>query len=768
MEEGAQSGDLARQIVTGTADGLCVLDQDLRVVLWNAAMAEATGIPAGQAMGQPILALFPDLPRSRAWREMGRGLAGQRVEVIPWAYEVRATGKKGYARIEAIPLNGEPGRLLVTFRDITGLAETRQRLEAANVLLDVILQSAPVAIIALDRHRVVTFWNPGAERIFGWTAEEAVGHPLPFVGEEFVNEHRMLFQSAARSGTPVEAEVVRRRKDGSAVEVGLSLQAVRSAAGELRGYTTIYQDISSRKQVERELRNSESRLERAQEIARMGTYEAAFSSWPPLDEGLSYWSPGVYEILGLDPRMTVASPRALIEVTHPEDRERILEPMRRALEPDSQKVVMEHRVLLAGGEVRVVRHHAEVTQAVDGTVHVTGAMQDITEYRRLEEQLLQSQKLEGIGQLAGGIAHDFNNLLTIINGYADLLARDEQAAASSRDAATAILSAGRRAAELTQQLLAFSRRQILQPKAVNLNAALMDLRRMLDRLLGAHISVVEKLEPALGLVFADEGQLQQVMLNLIVNARDAMPGGGTLTVETSNVMIDETYRAAHPDAAAGAHVCLAVSDTGSGMDARTKERIFEPFFTTKEMGRGTGLGLATVYGIVKQSHGFIWVYSEVGQGTTIKVYLPVMSGAEAPVASESASERPLGEATGTILLVEDQEHVRLFAARVLRQQGYRVLEAATGQEALDAAAAEGGRIDLLLTDVVMPGMAVKALTAEFQKARPEAKILYTSGYSENVILHEGILDAGIELLPKPFSPRQLLKRVQLMLDSEQA
>jgi PAS domain S-box-containing protein len=764
MEEGTQFGELAWHIVTGTADGLCVLDEELRVVLWNAAMAEATGIRAGQAVGQPILALFPDLPRSRAWREMERGLAGQRVKVIPWLYEVGLTGKKGYARLEVIRLKGEPGRLLVTFRDITGQAESR-RLEAANVLLDVILRSAPVAIVAMDRRQVVTFWNPGAERIFGWTAEEAVGHPLPFLGEEFDNEHRMLCQSAARSGTPVEAEVVRRRKDGSTVEVGLSLQAVRGAEGELRGYTAIYQDISGRKQAERELRNSESRLERAQEIARMGTYEAAFPGWPPADDGISYWSPGVYEILGLDPRMTVASPRVLLEMTHPEDRARLLELTRQAREPGSKKVGLEHRVVLAGGEVRVVRHHAEVTKASDGTVHVTGAMQDITEYRRLEEQLLQSQKLEGIGQLAGGIAHDFNNLLTVINGYADLLARDEELAQGARDAAAAILSAGRRAAELTQQLLAFSRRQILQPKAVNLNAALMDLRRMLDRLLGAHISVVEKLEPALGLVFADEGQLQQVMLNLIVNARDAMPEGGRLTLETSNETISEKDRAAHPDAAAGAHVCLAVSDTGAGMDARTKERIFEPFFTTKEMGRGTGLGLATVYGIVKQSHGFIQVDSELGRGTTIRVYLPVMSGQALEAQSGSAAERRLGEATGTILVVEDQEPVRLLAARVLREQGYKVLEASSGEEALQAAAAESGRIDLLFTDVVMPGMAVKTLTGEFQKARPEAKILYTSGYSENLILREGILKAGIELLPKPFSPRELLERVQRMLEA---
>ncbi len=766
MGEADQHEALAARIVESTAEGLCVLDAELRVTLWNPAMEAVTGLAEREALGQPILELLPELPRSPSWHVLERGLAGERVELIPWAYEVRSTGRRGYARIEVLPLKGAAGGFLVTFRDITGLAESRLRLEAANVLLDVILQSAPVAIIAQDRHRIITFWNPGAERIFGWTAEEAVGQLPPFVPPESLVEHRMLFHSAARNGAPLEAEVVRMRKDGQPIEVSLSLQVVRSRAGDLTGYTAIYQDISARKRAERELRNSESRLERAQEIARMGTYEATFASWPPQDEEASIWSPGVYEILGLDPVTTTPSLRALLAATHPDDRARILEPMSRPLEPGTTKLIVEHRVVLGGGEVGVVRHQTQVTQAEDGTVHVTGAVQDITEYRQLEEQLLQSQKLEGIGQLAGGIAHDFNNLLTIINGYADLLARDEHMAEASRDSAATILAAGRRAAELTQQLLAFSRRQILQPRAVNLNEVLNDLRRMLDRLLGANIEVVERLDPALGLVHADVGQVQQVMLNIIVNARDAMPGGGTLTIETSNVTIDDSYLLTHPEAAQGPHVCLAITDSGAGMDAETKARIFEPFYTTKELGRGTGLGLATVYGIVKQSRGFIWVYSEPGRGTTMKVYLPRMSGGEpAARAEEAAGWLPAG-ATGTILLVEDQEHVRLFAARVLRDYGYRVLEAESGQAALAVSAAEKGPIDLLLTDVVMPGLPARALAAAFQQARPAARILYTSGYSENVILHEGILDAGIELLPKPFSPWELLRRVRGMLHPE--
>lgn len=767
MEQGPlKLSELARLILEGTADGIAVLDGRLRVVVWNPGMEAQTGVAGSEAVGRSIVELFPELPASATWCALQEAARGEGVSLVPWQYEVRSTGRRGWARLEVLPLQGAGGAVLVTFRDITALAESRKELEAANALLDVIVRTAPVAIVAFDRRRVVTFWNPGAERIFGWTAEEAVGRPAPHVEGGFEHEHRTLFEGAARSGAPLEAELTRWRKGGATVEVSLSLQAVRGASGEYTGYTAIYQDISARKAAERALRASETRLERAQKVARMGTYEARFEKCPPGGAEQAYWSPGVFEILGLDAKAVEPGREALLAVTHPEDRERLLEPVRREYEIWPAHFVVEHRVVLADGETRVVRHHVEMTRTEGGGVLLTGAVQDITEYRRLEEQLLQAQKLEGIGQLAGGIAHDFNNLLTVINGYADLLARDAQVGEAVREGAATILSAGQRAAELTQQLLAFSRRQILQPKAVSLNEVLGDLRRMLDRLLGANIEVVEHLEPRLGLVYADAGQVQQVMLNIIVNARDAMPGGGRLTIETANVEIDGAYVDLHPDVVEGPYVCLAIADTGAGMDEKTKARIFEPFFTTKEMGRGTGLGLATVYGIVKQSRGFVWVYSEPGRGTTIKVYLPVIEGARA--AEEEAhegEEAPVAAGT-TILLAEDQEHVRTFAARVLRARGFRVLEAASGQEALEAAAREKGRIDLLLTDVVMPGMAARALEAAFRAARPEARILYMSGYTENVIVHEGILDAGIELVAKPFTPAELVRRVERVLEAE--
>ncbi len=510
------------------------------------------------------------------------------------------------------------------------------------------------------------------------------------------------------------------------------------------------------------LSRSEARLERAQKIARLGAYEAHFDEWPPRGAERSHWSSEVFTVLGLDPAADAPSLETLLRVVPPEDAARIREALARERRQPQSREVFEHRVAGPEGETRVVRHHLELTQA-GGGMTLTGVVQDITEYRRLEEQLLQAQKLEGIGQLAGGVAHDFNNLLTIINGYADLLARDEELPAGPREQAATILSAGRRAAELTRQLLAFSRRQILQPRAVNLNEVYLDLKRMLERLLGANVELSESLEEGLEPVYADAGQLQQVMLNLIVNARDAMPRGGRVTVETRNVLVDEEYVETHGEGVVGPHVCFTVNDTGEGMDEATQARIFEPFFTTKEMGRGTGLGLATVYGIVKQSRGFVWVYSEVGLGTAMKVYLPSMPGSGQRRAKATEVGEP-GAARGrTVLLVEDLEEVREFAARVLRWHGYEVLEAANGEEAVEAARTAARPVDLILADVIMPGMPAKALAAELRRNWPQARILFTSGYSESVLLHQQLLEPGMEVLAKPFSQAEMLRRVDAML-----
>jgi two-component system cell cycle sensor histidine kinase/response regulator CckA len=389
---------------------------------------------------------------------------------------------------------------------------------------------------------------------------------------------------------------------------------------------------------------------------------------------------------------------------------------------------------------------------------------DITERKLLEEQLRQSQKLEAIGQLAGGVAHDFNNLLTVITGYGELVDSRLPANSPEREAVQQILRASESAAALTRQLLAFSRRQIIAPKEIDLNEVVEQLGKMLRRVIGEDIALTMTLAPNLGRVRADPGQIEQILLNLATNARDAMPLGGTLTLETANGELDEASARHRAGAQPGPHVLLAVSDTGMGMDAATQARIFEPFFTTKEVGKGTGLGLAAVYGIVKQSEGAIDVDSEPGHGTTFKIYLPRL----ATVSPRLPPQRPpveLPTGTETILVIEDDPSVRLLARAVLEGRGYTVLDAAGGEQARTVAADHTGRIDLLLTDVVMPRESGWQVAERLQVRYPDAKIVYMSGYTDDMVVRHGVVETSVHFLQKPFTPLALAQKVRQVLDA---
>jgi PAS domain S-box-containing protein len=393
---------------------------------------------------------------------------------------------------------------------------------------------------------------------------------------------------------------------------------------------------------------------------------------------------------------------------------------------------------------------------------VIAVIADLTEQRGLQDRLRQSQKIESVGKLAGGIAHDFNNLLTAITGYTDLLYLRLPGDIGKRELSE-IRKASDRAASLTRQLLAFSRQQVLQPKVINVNEVVGNLSSMLARLIGEDI----ELETALGEVGpvkADPFQLEQVLMNLTVNARDAMPRGGKLTIETDNVVLDDRYARGHPDVKSGRYVMIAVSDTGVGMDSETRARIFEPFFTTKAMGKGTGLGLSTVYGIVKQSQGHMWVYSEPGQGATFKVYLPLHTEAEEP-APPTPPARVVPRGWETILAVEDEESLLNLVAEILRDGGYHVLAAHGPKEALRILADYREPIHLLLTDVVMPGLSGRALADKVSSERPGIRVLYMSGYTDNAIVHHGVLDHGVTFIQKPFTPDALIKLVREVLDA---
>ncbi|MGH9789375.1 MAG: response regulator [Candidatus Acidiferrales bacterium] len=467
-------------------------------------------------------------------------------------------------------------------------------------------------------------------------------------------------------------------------------------------------------------------------------------------------NPAWQEVLGFSADELLAQP--YLEFVHPEDREATLADTKRLL-AGSEVISFENRYACKDGSYRRLRWSATAPR---GMQLIYAGARDVTEERLLEQQLRQAQKMEAIGRLAGGVAHDFNNMLGVIIGYSDHVLDGLDPADPLRKGVEEIKEAGLHAASLTHQLLAFSRKQVLEPKVLDLNEIVRECENILRRLIDEDVKLATELEPDLGRVKVDPGQVQQILMNLAVNARDAMPRGGKLTIETANVELDEPYARLHLGATAGSFVMLAVTDTGCGMDAETQSHIFEPFFTTKEPGKGTGLGLATVFGIVKQSGGYIWVYSELEQGTTFKVYLPRVEETAEHMAKPKAQRR-LPRGVETILAVEDAAPLRQLTRKMLESLGYRVLEAKEPIEALELAIQQEGPIHLLLTDVVMPSLSGPELANRLACQRPEMRVLYVSGYPKDAIVHHGVLQPGIAFLQKPFTREALAFKLREVL-----
>jgi len=520
----------------------------------------------------------------------------------------------------------------------------------------------------------------------------------------------------------------------------------------------VARDVSHIKQAEKALRESEANYRNLVESSPAIVYLA--QPHPPYAP--IYVSPNI-AIFGYAPEDWFSRPDMWISLLHDVDRERVLRATKEAMN-QGLDTELEYRIVGRDGKIHCVQDKGRFVSDEQGNrIGWQGVMLDITKTKELEEQLRQSQKLESVGRLAGGIAHDFNNMLTAINGYSDLTLRQLKTDDPLRRYIEEIKKAGVRAASLTHQLLAFSRQQILQPKVLHLNRVITDTSDMLQRLIGEDVQLISVLHPKAGMVKADPGQLSQIIMNLAVNARDAMPQGGKLTIETVNIFLDPNYARQHFGVIPGAYVMLAVSDTGTGMSPETQNHIFEPFFTTKEIGKGTGLGLATVYGIVKQSGGNISVYSEEGIGTTFKIYLPrVVEQAEAEDTKVTSDVLPQG--TETILLVEDEDVVRTLTRQILEMCGYTVLEASNGIEALSLCEKVDCHIDLLMTDVVMPQMGGRELSERFTQIYPHMRILFTSGYTDDAIVRHGVIEADTNFIQKPFTPDDLARKVRKILD----
>jgi PAS domain S-box-containing protein len=535
-----------------------------------------------------------------------------------------------------------------------------------------------------------------------------------------------------------------RRKDGTVVEIESSVG--RTVVDGKVLYCVVGRDPTERHKAERARREGE---------LRMRTFvDAAFEGITITDKGrIIDGNARLAELLRAPLDQLVG--RAVIDFVAPESRAAVTAHL-----TSGAPQFYEHAALRADGTVVPVEVRAKTIQVGDGSLRVT-AIRDVSERKSLEEQVRLAQRMESVGRLAGGVAHDFNNLLTVILSLAKFLT-DRSRSTTDREDLQEIEAAALRAAELTQQLLAFARRQIVEPRVFDLNELVTGLDKMLRRVLGEDVKLVTIASPNLGRIRADPGRVEQVIMNLVVNARDAMASGGTLTIETADVELSSDYAALHPDVVPGPYVMLSVSDTGAGMDAPTLAKIFEPFFTTKPPGKGTGLGLATCYGIVKQSGGSIWVYSEVGKGTTFKVYLPRVVDA----VTGAMPAPPISAAYGheTLLVVEDDEMVRRVAVRILRSKGYAVHDTGDPKAAVAIFERLGRAVDLLIADVVLVGMSGKDLADRLRGERPDLKVLYTSGYTENTIVHHGVVDVGVNFLSKPYLPEDLARRAREVLD----
>jgi PAS domain S-box-containing protein len=801
-----KSEELYRTLTRNFPNGAVMLfDSDLRYTLVDGTGLAEVGLSPEGMEGKTIWEVFPPEMCAQIEPQYRAALAGATVA------EEMSFHERIYA-VYALPVNNQRGEILAgmvmtqniteqvraaeTLRRqnayLTGLHETTlalmNRLEIADLLQTVVEQAAHLLGV---EHGYLYLIEPGADeceqKVGLGSFHTGVGYRLK-LGEGLTGRVWQLGQTIVIDeydtwpgripdqpygvyhtmvGIPLKlgAQVVgvlglaqsepgRRFDEDEMLLLNGFAQLAAIAVDNARLYAAAQHELTARTQAIAALRDSE-------ELYRLITENTRDLITLLDQEGRCvYASPSCSGILGYAPVELIGA--VITDIVHPDDQPAVVEQMARLAANGAAQATF--RARHADDAWRWLETFWTAT-VQDGLRYNVAVSRDITERKRLEAQFLQAQKMEGIGRLAGGVAHDFNNLLTAILSYTELardrLAPDDPVVADLDE----VVRAARRAADLTSQLLAFARKQIIEPQALNLNTLLDGMDRLLRRVIGEDVELEVRLAPELGYVRADPGQIEQVLINLAVNARDAMPDGGKLIIETRGVTLDVFFAQQHMGMEPGPYVLLEISDTGVGMDAETQRQIFEPFFTTKEPGRGTGLGLATCYGIIQQHGGSIVLYSEVGLGSTFKIYLPRIAAPSAlPPDREDPTTTPQGNET--ILLAEDEPAVRTLASRVLRERGYTVIEAANGDDALRAAQARNGAaIDLLLTDMVMPKMGGGALATRMQELYPGIRVLFISGYTDSALIHHGQLASGTEFMHKPFSPADLARKVRELLDA---
>ena len=760
----------------------------------NAEFTRLFGFRQEEAVGRRVDALIVPPDRGSETRWIGENLAaGKRITLE--SKRQRKDGTLVDVSISAAPVNvgGKRVANYVLYRDIT----EQKRVEALSSALYRIAEKTSsaedlqhfywsihniVAELMYARNFYIALYDAATQTLsFPYFVDEEDSTPAPKklgkglteyvlrTGEPLLCTPEVFDDLVARGeveliGAPsVDWLGVPLKVSGNTFGV-LVLQSytdnVRFREKELGILTFVSHQVASaieHKRNEEALRRSEARYRSLVQSAVYGIYRSSLDGKfldgnPALVSMLGYTS--TEELLALDPKQDV-----FVEA---DEHTRLMQEFQRSAELDHFEVRWKRK---EGGNITVRLSGRVVNTAEEPDQVVELIAEDITERRVLEDQFRQSQKMEAVGRLAGGVAHDFNNLLMVISGYTEVLLEQIERRHGLYPKIQAIQQAADRATTLTRQLLAFSRKQLLELKVVDVNAIVADMERLLTPLIGENIELTTRLAPNLGRTRADAGQIEQVIMNLVVNAKDAMPSGGKITIQTGNVSLDDDWRREYSYIQPGPYVMLSVSDNGQGMDKETQSRIFEPFFTTKEKSKGTGLGLSTVYGIIKQSGGYIFVQSEPSRGTTFRIYLPQVEDQAVPVGHATSSPRAAG-GSETVLLVEDEESVRQLVRETLEAKGYKVLEADQGEAALQAAQAHSGPIHLLVTDVVMPGMSGRDLALKLSESHPQTKVLYLSGYTEDAIVHQGVLDSDTAFLQKPFTLQMLSRKVREVLQTD--